>query len=138
MWGMALCISRQHYNQLLALAEADAPNECCGLFFGRDGQIEEWVPADNVAATPKTHFEIDPAALIAAEKRARGGEIDLLGYFHSHPSGNSQPSQTDAEMAVGDGRYWLIIAEQRILAWIAQEKGSLHGRFTPVGLDSCA
>jgi desampylase len=138
MWGMALCISRQLYNQLLALAVATAPNECCGLLFGRDGHIEELIIADNVAATRKTHFEIDPAALIAAEKRARAGGAGLLGYFHSHPSGNSQPSQTDADMAAADGRYWLIIAEQSISAWRAQEKGLLHGRFTPVGLDSRA
>ncbi len=143
MWGMVMYISRQHYDELLALAEAAAPRECCGLLFGRDGQVEELLSADNIAATPMTHFELDPAVLIAAEKRARAGETELLGYFHSHPSGNSQPSPTDAEMAAGDGRYWLIIAEQRISAWIAQElkqsagqeKDLLHGRFASVKLD---
>lgn len=133
---MTLRISRQHREQLLLLAETAAPNECCGLLFGSNERLEVIAPTRNVSETPSTHFEIDPRALIAAERRARGGGAELLGYFHSHPNGECRPSQTDAQMAAADGRIWLIIAGSQIAAWRAAANGTVFGRFDPVELDT--
>lgn len=64
----------------------------------------------NVAPDPLRHFEIDPAALIAAHRASRAGGLAVLGYFHSHPNGLARPSATDARTAAGDGRIWAIVA----------------------------
>lgn len=64
----------------------------------------------NVAPDPLRHFEIDPAALIAAHRASRAGGLAVLGYFHSHPNGLARPSATDARAAAGDGRIWAILA----------------------------
>lgn len=64
----------------------------------------------NVAPDPLRHFEIDPAALIAAHRASRAGGLAVLGYFHSHPNGLARPSATDARAAAGDGRIWAIVA----------------------------
>ena len=117
MWVMVLSISRTHKRQLLDWATEAGNHECCGLLLGTDGQVERVELAANVADEPTDSFEIDPAALIAAEKRARLGGLAVLGYFHSHPNGVASPSGRDAEMASADGRRWIIIADGRITAW---------------------
>jgi proteasome lid subunit RPN8/RPN11 len=133
---MTMRISRQHREQLLLLAETAAPNECCGLLFGSNGQLETITTTRNVSQAPATHFEIDPGALIAAERHARGGGAELLGYFHSHPDGECRPSHTDAQMAAADGRIWIIIAGSQVSAWRAAANGTVFGRFDPVELDT--
>lgn len=131
---MGLSISRLHYDQLLEWARSAAQQECCGLILGNGGRVEKLLLAQNVAPQPKTHFEIDPATLIAAEKAARRGELPILGYFHSHPNGRAEPSATDAVMAAADNRIWLVATAQTITAWRASAEGVLHGRFNPVTL----
>ncbi len=95
---------------LLAEATKAAPRECCGLLLGKGLRVLEACPAANLAADPLRHFEIDPAALIAAHRAERSGGPQLLGYYHSHPAGHPLPSATDCEHASGDGRVWAIVA----------------------------
>jgi proteasome lid subunit RPN8/RPN11 len=91
------------------------PLEACGLLLGgADGVLAQVVPCANVAPDPARHFEIDPAALIAALRAERGGGVRVLGYYHSHPSGKPAPSPIDAAMAARDGRIWAIVAGGRI------------------------
>jgi hypothetical protein len=56
---------------LLEEATMAHPRECCGLLLGQGARIERAVPAANVHPDPERHFEIDPAALIAAHRAAR-------------------------------------------------------------------
>ena len=114
---MTLRISRQQYAQLLDWAEQAGDVECCGLLLGYDGQLEAVELADNVAADPARHFEIDPADLIAAERAARAGAPAIIGYFHSHPNGLARPSTDDVEKAADDGRIWVIIANGDVSGW---------------------
>ena len=118
---------------LQAAADA-APQEACGLLLGTENQILAAVPTANVAADPACHFEIDPAALIAAHRAARGGGPQLIGWFHSHPNGLARPSATDAASAAHDGRVWAIVANGDITFWRDAPSGfealsyaALHG-----------
>ncbi|MBL0925954.1 MAG: M67 family metallopeptidase [Sphingomonadaceae bacterium] len=131
---MALRISRTQRTQLLEWAEVARPEECCGLLFGRGGSISEICLTPNVAENPRSHFEIDPAALIAAHRRAREGDIELLGHFHSHPNGLGRPSSTDLANACADGRCWIIIADGDVSAWIPDGTGDEVVRFQQVSL----
>jgi len=108
-------------------AERALPNEACGLLLGWEGRIEQVVPAGNVHATPQTHFEIDPQALIDVHRAAREGGPEVLGYYHSHPSGRAEPSTTDRAMAAGDGRVWAIAGEGGVTFWRDDE-----GDFVPL------
>ncbi|MDR2858603.1 MAG: M67 family metallopeptidase [Novosphingobium sp.] len=108
---------------VVAEAARAAPAECCGLLLGRAGRICEARPAANVAADPAIRFEIDPAALFAAHRAARGGGPELLGYYHSHPTGHPRPSATDCEHASGDDRVWAIIASGEVTFWRDGETG---------------
>lgn len=102
---------------ILAAAARAAPREACGLLLGTAHDIETAIPAANVHPDPSRHFEIDPAALIAAHKAARSGGPQLIGYYHSHPNGLARPSATDAASASGDGRIWAIAAAGVVSLW---------------------
>jgi len=108
---------------LLAEAAGAAPAECCGLLLGLKGVIDEARPAANVAPDPLTRFEIDPAALLAAHREARTGGRELLGYYHSHPTGHPRPSATDCEHSSGDGRAWAIVARGEVGFWRDSKQG---------------
>lgn len=120
---MALEVTSGVIATLLDEAARAAPAECCGLLLGRAGRIEVARPATNVAADPRRHFEIDPAALFAAHREARAGGADLIGYYHSHPNDHPLPSATDCEHASGDGRAWAIVAGGKVSFWRDGEKG---------------
>jgi proteasome lid subunit RPN8/RPN11 len=102
---------------LLKEAARAHPQECCGLLLGQGGGITTVSPASNVHPEPLRHFEIDPAALIAAHRAARSGGLQVLGYYHSHPNGRAEPSATDRANSCGDGRIWAIIADGNVLFW---------------------
>ena len=107
---MALQVSSEVVEALLAQAEAARPRECCGIMLGEGDRITAIRPADNVHLQPETHFEIDPQALIDAHRAARSGGPQVVGYYHSHPNGLAHPSDTDRAMAAADGAIWAIIA----------------------------
>jgi proteasome lid subunit RPN8/RPN11 len=120
---MVLEVTSEVIARLLAVAAHAAPAECCGLLLGRGERIDEAWPTDNVAADPLRHFEIDPAALIAAWRAARAGGPVILGYFHSHPTGHPRPSATDCAHASGDGRAWAIVAGGDVALWRDGDRG---------------
>ena len=120
--GMELILTSGILATLLAEAAKAAPDEACGLLLGAIGadgteRITHTIAAANVAPDPARHFEIDPAALIAAHRAERQGGPVLLGYYHSHPTGCASPSVTDTLMAGHDGRIWAIVAGGAVQFW---------------------
>lgn len=97
------------------------PAECCGILTGDDARITGHIPARNVHPQSETHFEIDPAALIAAYRAEREGGLEggarIAGFYHSHPNGVARPSATDSRDAAHDGRLWAIIAGDAVTLW---------------------
>ena len=114
---MRLKISREVLAGIRAEAAAAHPLEACGLLFGSVDEIEGWQLARNVAEEPAREFEIDPRVLFAALRSERAGGPRLMGYWHSHPSGDVRPSSRDREAAEDDGRVWVIVAGDDVAAW---------------------
>ena len=129
---MALEISSALLARLLAEAAASPAAEVCGVLFGNGGRIVAAEACMNVAADPARAFEIDPAALFSAHRRARGGGLAVIGHYHSHPTGVAEPSATDAASAMGDGAVWLIVAGGEARAWRTLQAGA----FEPVLLSA--
>ena len=90
----------------VAHAEAEAPNEACGLVLLRDGTAERYVPGRNGAASPyRFELELDDPELWFAEDD--GYE---LAVFHSHLSSPPRPSRTDVEnIGLWEGKPYLIL-----------------------------
>ena len=83
---------------LVEHAEAELPNEACGLIALRDGVAERFFPGRNRAASPyRFELEIDPEVWFLEDE---GYE---LAVFHSHPASPPRPSRTDVESS-GSGR----------------------------------
>jgi proteasome lid subunit RPN8/RPN11 len=92
--------------KLVAHAEAEAPNEACGLVLLRDGTAARYVPGRNGAASPyRFELELDDPELWFAEDD--GYELDV---FHSHLSSPPRPSRTDVEnIGLWEGKPYLIL-----------------------------
>jgi proteasome lid subunit RPN8/RPN11 len=101
-----------------AEAAASPDREVCGLLLGRPGLIERALPTANVAPDPTCWFEVDPQALFAALRAERVGGAQVLGHYHSHPSGSADPSPRD-RAAAEPGRLWLILSNGAARLWRA-------------------
>lgn len=134
---MAVRISRTLLDLILADAAAEKGMERCGLLLGNKGRISDVCFAANVALDPSRHFELDPAVLLATHRAARAGGPEIIGHYHSHPSGQPAPSRTDAECAGTDGSLWLIVAEGQAALWRAVAGGPRYGRFQAEPMDIC-
>jgi proteasome lid subunit RPN8/RPN11 len=85
-------------------AQAELPNECCGLLAGRIemgpsglvGRVLRRFPLVNAAASP-TRFDSESHGMFAAHKEMRKENLDILAIYHSHPTTRPFPSRTDLE-----------------------------------------
>lgn len=114
---MKLEVSSAVLAELVSLAAAASPRECCGILLGEGGLIVALLPAANVHPQPNTHFEIDPQALIDTHRAARQGGLPVAGYYHSHPNGLAEPSPTDRAQSARDGSAWAIVAAGKVTFW---------------------
>ena len=124
--GMDIEVTRDVIATLIAQARQSAGLECCGLLLGQPGmssRITQAQPTANVHPEPARHFEIDPAALIAAYRAERNDGPALIGFYHSHPNGHPRPSADDCEHAGGDGRVWAIVAADEVHFWRDARQG---------------
>lgn len=100
--------------QIGSEASQASPEECCGLLLGYAEETEAVVLAcaasPNLAPDRLTGFEIDPALLLAIQRRARAKGEAVLGHYHSHPHGPAAPSGMDRARAWTPGHVWLICA----------------------------
>jgi [CysO sulfur-carrier protein]-S-L-cysteine hydrolase len=109
--------------QLADHAEAEAPNEACGLVAFRDGVAERYVRGRNAAASPyRFELEVDPESWFLEDE---GYE---LAVFHSHVSSPPRPSRTDVEnIGLWAGRPYLIYTlRTRELAGWRIEDGAIE------------
>jgi proteasome lid subunit RPN8/RPN11 len=85
---------------MFAQAQAEYPNECCGLLSGTVeagiGKVVHRYPLINAAASPVL-FESDGREMLAAAKEMRERGIHELAVYHSHPKSDAVPSKTDLE-----------------------------------------
>jgi proteasome lid subunit RPN8/RPN11 len=132
---MAIRVSRSVLIGTRQISADLAPREACGLLFGSADAITAMQAVENVAEDPERRFEIDPAALFAALRAERAGGPQIVGYWHSHPSGDARPSAIDAAMAAPDSKLWMIAAGAETTLWRATPAGAEHGRFDAVAFD---
>jgi proteasome lid subunit RPN8/RPN11 len=110
-------LTRAAYDAVLDHAAADVPLEACGAFLGErvereDGESLRRVTAvrrvPNVADAPRVRYELDPETTLAVFDEAEATGLEVLGFYHSHPSGPSHPSATDREHARWPDRVYVV------------------------------
>jgi proteasome lid subunit RPN8/RPN11 len=104
-----LQLPRRIYERLRAEARAALPHECCGLLGGHGGDVTELFAASNQLASPNA-FEIPPQELFDIFRELRARKLELVGIYHSHPTGDNTPSQRDRERAYYSEAAYVIVA----------------------------
>jgi [CysO sulfur-carrier protein]-S-L-cysteine hydrolase len=117
--------------QLADHADAEEPNEACGLVAFRDGVAERYIRGRNAAASPyRFELDVDPESWFLEDE---GYE---LAVFHSHVSSPPRPSRTDVEnIGLWAGRPYLIYTSRtgELAGWRIED-----GTIDPLPLTSNA
>jgi [CysO sulfur-carrier protein]-S-L-cysteine hydrolase len=101
-------ISRQLYEEVIAHARSEAPNECCGMIASRDGEAVKVYRATNAAASP-LRYEIDGAEQYRIQMQIEDSGLELGAIYHSHTRTEPYPSQTDINLAFYPDALYLIV-----------------------------
>jgi proteasome lid subunit RPN8/RPN11 len=121
-------IPRQIYDELVAHAREDAPNECCGLIGGSDGVAKTAYRARNAEASP-LRYNLDPQDQfrIMTAMDEKGEELSAI--YHSHTASPAYPSQTDINLASYPDALYLIVSladGEKDLRGYRIEDGEVH------------
>ena len=100
-----ITIAEKQLSEIRTHGISDYPYECCGLllgWFGPDGKtVTETFPISNAReeSAKRNRFLITPEELLRGEQYARSNNLEVVGFYHSHPDSPAVPSQYDLEHA---------------------------------------
>lgn len=101
------------YDELVAYAREQLPEEACGLIAGEinDGEklIKKVYFLENTDHA-EDHFTMNPKEQLSAVKDMRANGYKPLGNWHSHPSSPSRPSVEDIKLAYDSTASYLILS----------------------------
>lgn len=97
-------ITRSLYNEMIAHARAELPNECCGLLAGliledragSDMLVLSCYPLVNESASA-TEYLSEPRSMFNAVRDIEGRGLEIVAVYHSHPTSEPVPSRKDLE-----------------------------------------
>jgi [CysO sulfur-carrier protein]-S-L-cysteine hydrolase len=98
------------YDELLEHAREEAPNECCGILGGSDGEARTLYRATNAEQSP-LRYTLDPDDLFRITfKEIPANDEEMLAIYHSHTASPAYPSQTDINLATYPDSIYLIVS----------------------------
>ena len=109
----AVTFSRSAYDAIVAHTREGAPEEVCGVLGGRrdaESRVRSVHRTANVAEQARTAYRLDPAEQYDAMRAIEDAGDDVVGFYHSHPTGPPGPSATDRARATWDGYSYVIVA----------------------------
>lgn len=120
-----LQIPKTIVDEMIAHAQAEAPNECCGLLAGKEGVVSEIYKIGNLTeedpavvdlkVPPDRRFRyvMDPKEQLRAFKEMRKNGTEILVIYHSHPHSPAYPSATDVRLAFYTDAHYVIISLEK-------------------------
>jgi proteasome lid subunit RPN8/RPN11 len=134
-----LVLTPEQEAAIRAHGEADYPYECCGLLLGTfaaDGRktTVEVMPISNAReeSAKRNRFLITPQELMRGERYARSRQLDIIGFYHSHPDHPAVPSGYDLDHALPVYSYVIVsVAQGRAGEVQSWELEADRGRFNP-------
>lgn len=115
---MTIEISSAQLKTIADWAETVYPEECCGILLGRlefgrkivvevIPTINDWEASDlaelavkeDIHRTKHSRYRIPTQEIFQAQKRGRNLELEIIGFFHSHPDCPAIPSESDRDRA---------------------------------------
>jgi proteasome lid subunit RPN8/RPN11 len=89
-----LSLTNEQIQQMIAHVDSHAPLEACGLLAGRGSSVESVLMVSNQAQS-SVRYVMDPIEQLNAFEWIDSQGLDLIGIFHSHPTGPETVSATD-------------------------------------------
>ena len=101
---MPLKIGRGDVGHIHEHAKEAYPEECAGALVGMDvGEmklvVDVWRAQNTHEEERSRRFLIEPLQVKEFEERARERDMDLLGFYHSHPDIRPRPQNSTASTA---------------------------------------
>lgn len=97
---------------LLSACRSRLPYEACGIIYGHtiDSALipDGFAIIRNASKTPGDSFAFDRGEWIAACYEAQKNQRQIVGVFHSHPTGANAPSKRDEQALVPWESYWIV------------------------------
>ena len=107
--GYKLRISEELAEKIRAHGVATYPHECCGALLGRDLKAQGSQAGREVLGlfplvnrrddSPRNRFSVTADDVRDAEKSAQSQQMDVVGWYHSHPDHPAEPSGYDKDHA---------------------------------------
>ena len=100
-----ITIAETLLNEIREHGVRDYPYECCGLLLGRYTEkgkiVREIYPISNAReeSAKRNRFLIMPEELMRGERYAASRDLEIVGFYHSHPDSPAVPSNYDLEHA---------------------------------------
>ena len=106
-----------------AHARETLPSECCGILLAQGNDLSTVscvLPAENTdRERPEQRYSLGHQAHIRAVEREASSDDRIVGYYHSHPDGGTQPSRCDTTQAVVGVVYLIIGIGGGLIEWAA-------------------
>ena len=109
-----ITIAKQQLDEIREHGVRDYPYECCGLLLGHytaaGKVVTETYPISNAReeSAKRNRFLITPEELMKGERYARSRELEVVGFYHSHPDSPAVPSNYDLEHAWPSYSYIIV------------------------------
>jgi proteasome lid subunit RPN8/RPN11 len=157
---MAIIFSAEQLTIIYAHAESAYPEECCGILLGQPDElgraVVEVILTDNtweqaeltnvvnidteIELTRNSRYTIAPTDIFLAQKRARYLNLDIVGFFHSHPDNPAIPSTCDRDQAWEIYSYPIVSVIKgkvsNIQSWVLDDNGIFQSEQIQLTVDS--
>ncbi|MCM8778911.1 MAG: Mov34/MPN/PAD-1 family protein [Candidatus Omnitrophica bacterium] len=104
-----LIFKKEFFEQVVRQGKRELPNECCGIFAGKEGRVEKVYEMTNTDKSPSTFF-MDPKEQLRVMKEIRNLGLEMIGIYHSHVASPAYPSGRDIELAFYPEVSYVIIS----------------------------
>jgi proteasome lid subunit RPN8/RPN11 len=152
---MTIVISAVQIQIISDHAENIYPEECCGILVGEINgttkTVIEVIPTinvwgkselvDEIDRTKYSRYTISPQAIFQAQKSARDRQLEIIGFFHSHPDNLAIPSNCDRDRAwevysypivsviagkVSDLKSWVLDSDRQFQAEVIEHNAKSY------------
>jgi [CysO sulfur-carrier protein]-S-L-cysteine hydrolase len=108
---VTLSLPPSFIDEMVAHAQEDAPNECCGIIAGSEGRAVKLYRAKNAEASPY-RYNVEPRDLFRIYRECEANGWDFLAIYHSHTASEAYPSPTDVRLAFWPEAYYVLVSLQ--------------------------
>lgn len=111
MLAAMLTLTQALYDQIVAHARKDHPDEACGVVAGPvgSGRPERFIPMVNAARSP-TFYEFGSQDLLKLYREMDDLDEEPVIVYHSHTATEAYPSRTDISYANEPGAHYVLVS----------------------------